>query len=266
MHGVQIDFDSVKNGIGDIQAKLNIIPQYNDQHPGDKIEVKPTTCNDVVTVSYWTSFSTVATDTSVLHKIIDAARGLIPTFTDFPPTATTVLNGIDLGSAALGRVLNRESAQGDQSVHFTATPCGEPPHYISITAKVAGFWQISDNGDDDETVRLGLTLEAGGKRDHTDLKHNGTESDGGPYDFEQSAQIAIREDSPFTVRVSLTEFCVTDGTIIPTRATVSMIRVDEIEVILKIVDEETYKLINLPKDPGRTNTPEGGKKAKPKDG
>lgn len=252
MTGIQVQFDDVKNGLGNTQAKQKMIPSYNDKHPDDHINVvTPNECLGKVTVWFDTSFATVATDTSSLHKIVEAARGLLPGFIDSPPNVTTVINGIDMGSVALGKVLDRVTASGDQQLSFKVTPCGESPHYISVTLTVSGFEQISDKGDDDESVRLTMTLQAGGASATKSRTWNGKDSDGGPDQVLEEVQVALKEDNPFTVHVSLLEFCVTDGRV-GWGATVSMIRIDQIQIVIQVVSEAEYDLIRHPpiKEPG----------------
>jgi hypothetical protein len=191
---------------------------------------------------------------------------MLPNFVDFAPSATTVVNGIDMASVALGKVLDQVTMPGDQNLSFLVTPCGEPPpHYISVKLTVVGFVQISDAGDDDESVRLTLNLDAGNGHDSQTANWNGQDSDGGPVSVHEVAQVAIKEDSPFNVHASLLEFCVTDGRV-GWGATVSMIRIDQIQIVVEVIDEATYKKINTPAEPGIGSGGSGKKKKKPSAG
>jgi hypothetical protein len=238
--------DRREGRFGDTQAKQKLIPSFNDQHPDEHIHVKKANkCRPKVTVWYDTRFSTVATDTSSLYKITEAAGSMLPAFIDSPPSATSVINGIDMASDALGKVLDRKTQPGDQSGTFLVTPCGASPHYISVTLRVSGFVQISDAGDDDESVRLTLILTAGSAHTSQRWDWNGKDSDGGPSEVSAQVQVGLKEDEPFNVRWQLLEFCVTDGRV-GWGATVSMIRIDEVQLVIAVVSEAEYEQIIAP--------------------
>jgi hypothetical protein len=235
MPGVKVNFNDVKQGLS-LQPKATIFPGYNgndDQYI--TFTPAPDVCVPKVEVWYNTNFAISASDASTLTELIDIAEGLIAAASP-NPSLNTIINGVEMTNQAINRAVDRELATGSQEFLLNPVPCPTAPRCYTVTLLVLGNALITDADprDDKEAVQLTLTLSALGKVDTKVFKHDKRSSL--PVSVVCQAKVGpARADGRFGIYAKLDQACTTNGPGFGGGDSVSLIKIDLVQIIIEDV-------------------------------
>jgi hypothetical protein len=233
MDGVKVTFADVKQGLS-LQPKAAIFPGYNGN---DEVylRVLPASdeCASRVEVWYDTNFTFSASDASTLTELVAIAKGLIALASP-NPSLNTIINGVEMTSQGINAAVDTERAQGSQEFLLNPIPCPTAPRCYTVTLQVFGNALITDADprDEREGVQLTLTLSALGKVDTKTFRHDKKSDD--PVSISVQAKVGpARADGPFGIYAKLDEACKTNGPGFGGGDSVSLIKIDMVQIIIE---------------------------------